>query len=82
MVVCPAGELPAALVAAVAVDYVGRKVTIGTGLWLTGIACGACSLLPSGWWTTALASVGKAACSGTWTIAYIHAAELFPTSIR
>eukprot|EP00878_Enallax_costatus_P013187 GHUV01013784.1.p1 GENE.GHUV01013784.1~~GHUV01013784.1.p1 ORF type:complete len:469 (+),score=155.50 GHUV01013784.1:1288-2694(+) len=76
------GELPAALVAAVAVDRVGRKMTIGSGLWATGVACGACSLLPSGWWTTALASVGKAACSGTWTIAYIYAAELFPTSIR
>lgn len=68
--------------AAVAVDCVGRKVTIATGLWVTGIACGTCSLLPSGWWTTALASVGKAACSGTWTIAYIYAAELFPTSVR
>jgi MFS family permease len=77
-----AGEVPAALIAGVAVDTIGRRRTVGTGLILTGLACCACSLLPPGWLTIALASTGKACCSGTWTVSYVYAAEIFPTYIR
>ncbi|WIA12107.1 hypothetical protein OEZ85_012181 [Tetradesmus obliquus] len=76
------GEVPAALLAGAAVDTLGRRITVGTGVLLTGLACCACSLLPPGWKTIALASAGKACCSGTWTISYVYAAEIFPTGIR
>jgi MFS family permease len=76
------GEVPAALLAGAAVDTIGRRITVGTGVLLTGLACCACSLLPPGWLTIALASAGKACCSGTWTISYVYAAEIFPTFIR
>jgi MFS family permease len=77
-----AGEVPAALLAGAAVDSIGRRITVGTGVLLTGLACCACSLLPPGWLTIALASAGKACCSGTWTVSYVYAAEIFPTYIR
>jgi MFS family permease len=77
-----AGEVPAALLAGVAVDSIGRRITVGSGLLLTGLTCCACSLLPPGWLTVALASAGKACCSGTWTVSYVYAAEIFPTYIR
>jgi MFS family permease len=76
------GEVPAALLAGAAVDTIGRRITVGTGLLLTGLACCACSLLSPGWLTIALASADKACCSGTWTISYVYAAEIFPTYIR
>lgn len=62
-----AGEVPAALTAGVASDAVGRRATVGTGLLLTGLFCGLCTL-PAGWWSTLLALVAKGACSGCWTI--------------
>jgi MFS family permease len=82
---CPvraAGELPATIIGAVAVDSIGRRPTIGTGLLLTGVACCVCSLLSPGFWSTALAALGKSACSSAWSLAYIYAAELMPTSVR
>lgn len=77
-----AGEVPTVLIAAAAVDVCGRRATVGTGLIITGLACCACSLLSPGWANIALASLGKAACSGTWTVVFVYAAEMFPTAIR
>lgn len=79
---CAAGELPATVIGAVAVDSIGRRPTIGTGLLLTGVACCVCSLLNPGFWSTALAALGKSTCSSAWSLAYIYAAELMPTSVR
>eukprot|EP00879_Flechtneria_rotunda_P020707 GHRR01021793.1.p1 GENE.GHRR01021793.1~~GHRR01021793.1.p1 ORF type:complete len:641 (+),score=138.92 GHRR01021793.1:480-2402(+) len=76
------GEAPTSLAAATAMDWVGRRFTIGTGLLITGLSCCSCSLLPLGWWVIVLASIGKGASSGTWNTAYVIAAELFPTSVR
>jgi hypothetical protein len=77
-----AGELPATVIGAIAVDAICRRPTIATGLLVTGVACYACSLLKPGGWSTALASLGKSSCSSTWSLAYIYAAELMPTSVR
>lgn len=79
---CAAGELPATVIGAVAVDSIGRRPTIGTGLLLTGVACCVCSLLNPGFWSTALAALGKSTCSSAWSLGYIYAAELMPTSVR
>eukprot|EP00775_Hariotina_reticulata_P001687 gene1687-2031_t len=76
------GEVPMTLVAAVLVDRLGRRLTVVTGLLLTGLSCLACGLLPLGWLTTAMACIGKGAVSGSWTISYVYSCELFPTSIR
>lgn len=76
------GELPATVIGALAVDSLGRCPTIATGLLVSGVACCICALLDPGAWSTAMASLGKAFCSSSWSLAYIYAAELMPTSVR
>lgn len=78
----PTGALPAIVIGAVAVDVVGRRLTITTGLLITGLACSACALLGPGGWSTALASLGRSGCASAWSLAYLYAAELMPTSVR
>jgi MFS family permease len=71
------------LLAAVAVDWIGRRATLVVGMLTTGAACCACAALPAGSVSAiAFVALGKAACSAAWTIAYIYAAELVPTSVR
>ncbi|KAF2366510.1 Major facilitator sugar transporter-like [Trinorchestia longiramus] len=76
-------EVPSLLVAFPLIDRVGRRGTLVSFMVCGGISCLLMLLCTTGSSIyTTLALVGKLCISGSFSIAYIHSAEIFPTSIR
>ncbi|KAG2430141.1 hypothetical protein HXX76_010240 [Chlamydomonas incerta] len=75
-------ELPGYLAIAATTDKLGRRVVIGGGTALAGVACLLCAFASGGPIQVALAMAGKLGCSGAWAVGLTFAAELFPTSLR
>ncbi|KAG2486334.1 hypothetical protein HYH03_015038 [Edaphochlamys debaryana] len=77
-----AAELPGYLVIAATTDRLGRRVVIGSGTALAGVACIGVALCSPGPLQVFLAMAGKLGCSGAWAVGLTFASELFPTCLR
>uniref|UniRef100_A0A8C5WK66 Major facilitator superfamily (MFS) profile domain-containing protein n=1 Tax=Leptobrachium leishanense TaxID=445787 RepID=A0A8C5WK66_9ANUR len=77
-------DVPAKLVAALTMSYVGRRVTQGLFLVLAGTMIIANIFVPVDMRAlrTALAALGKGCCASAFMCAYLYSGELFPTEIR
>nr|XP_027228861.1 LOW QUALITY PROTEIN: solute carrier family 22 member 15-like [Penaeus vannamei] len=76
-------EIPACITAAAVIDRVGRRITLCTAMLLGGTAC-VLIFIPVKYVTviTGLALCGKLSISASFSVAYVHSAEIFPTIIR
>ncbi|XP_069985725.1 organic cation transporter protein isoform X4 [Penaeus vannamei] len=77
-------EIPACITAAAVIDRVGRRITLCTAMLLGGTACVLIQFIPVKYVTviTGLALCGKLSISASFSVAYVHSAEIFPTIIR
>eukprot|EP00928_Gymnodinium_smaydae_P026613 TRINITY_DN20841_c0_g1_i1.p1 TRINITY_DN20841_c0_g1~~TRINITY_DN20841_c0_g1_i1.p1 ORF type:complete len:546 (+),score=59.44 TRINITY_DN20841_c0_g1_i1:52-1638(+) len=75
-------ELPSMVLGAYLVDRWGRKKTLSYAMLLSGLACGACMILPAGAPTTTAAMIGKFGITPSFAIVFVYCAELFPTVVR
>eukprot|EP00397_Hematodinium_sp_SG-2012_P020388 GEMP01021001.1.p1 GENE.GEMP01021001.1~~GEMP01021001.1.p1 ORF type:complete len:540 (+),score=57.02 GEMP01021001.1:103-1722(+) len=65
----------------VSIPRIGRRGTVGISLFLAGVACVLCAVLPRGM-VLPLALVGKFFMSAAFAVLYLFGAELFPTTLR
>ncbi|MEE6510771.1 hypothetical protein FKM82_030936 [Ascaphus truei] len=77
-------DIPAKLVAALTMSYVGRRVTQAMFLILAGTMIISNIFVPLEMriLRTALAALGKGCCASAFMCAYLYSGELFPTEIR
>ncbi|XP_068117211.1 solute carrier family 22 member 20-like [Hyperolius riggenbachi] len=77
-------DLPAKLVGAFVMSYVGRRVTQAGSLMLAGVALLCNAFLPQDLKTArmVLAALGKGCMASSFCCAYLYSSELFPTVIR
>ncbi|KAM4618082.1 solute carrier family 22 member 20-like [Discoglossus pictus] len=77
-------DVPAKLVAALTMSFVGRRVTQAMFLILAGTMIIANIFVPLEMRVlrTALAALGKGCCASAFMCAYLYSGELFPTEIR
>ncbi|XP_022089884.1 organic cation transporter protein-like isoform X2 [Acanthaster planci] len=75
-------EIPAYILAMVAIEKLGRRLNLGSTMVIGGVACVGTILIPAGTWQTAVAMIGKFCVSASFAIVYIYSAELFPTPLR
>ncbi|CAH2325226.1 solute carrier family 22 member 20-like [Pelobates cultripes] len=77
-------DIPAKLVAALTMTFVGRRMTQGLFLILAGTMIIANIFVPVDMQVlrTALAALGKGCCASAFMCAYLYSGELFPTEIR
>ncbi|KAM4723084.1 solute carrier family 22 member 20-like [Rhinophrynus dorsalis] len=77
-------DVPAKLVAALTMSFVGRRVTQAMFLILAGTMIIANIFVPVDMRVlrTALAALGKGCCASAFMCAYLYSGELFPTEIR
>ncbi|XP_029467232.1 solute carrier family 22 member 20-like isoform X2 [Rhinatrema bivittatum] len=77
-------DIPAKLVAALIMSFVGRRVTQALFLILAGSMIIANIFVPTEMKVlrTALAALGKGCCASAFMCAYLYSGELFPTEIR
>ncbi|KAM4845936.1 solute carrier family 22 member 20 [Thomomys bottae] len=77
-------DIPAMLVAATTMVYVGRRATVASFLFLAGLMVIANMLVPEGMQTlrTAQAALGKGCLASSFICIYLFTGELYPTEIR
>uniref|UniRef100_A0A8D0FZ50 Major facilitator superfamily (MFS) profile domain-containing protein n=1 Tax=Sphenodon punctatus TaxID=8508 RepID=A0A8D0FZ50_SPHPU len=77
-------EIPARFSCIIFLQWIGRKNSQASCLFLGGIVCLLITAIPKGWpvVVTVLAVVGKFALSASFSTSYVYSAELFPTVIR
>ncbi|XP_042855678.1 solute carrier family 22 member 15-like isoform X2 [Penaeus japonicus] len=77
-------EIPACITAASVIDRIGRRITLCSAMLLGGTACICIQFIPVEFVTviTGLALCGKLSISASFSVAYVHSAEIFPTVIR
>ncbi|KAG1682040.1 Organic cation transporter protein [Nymphon striatum] len=82
--IAAAVEIPAYLLAALLVRYIGRKISLMMFMVIGGIACASPIVIPEEMTELSVAfpMIGKLCISGSFAIIYVYAAELFPTVAR
>ncbi|KAK7078545.1 hypothetical protein SK128_015727 [Halocaridina rubra] len=77
-------EIPACLIAVAVIDRLGRRITLCGFMLVGGIACLCIQVLPPSLvsLTTSLALCGKLSIAASFSVCYVHSAEIFPTPIR
>lgn len=75
-------EIPGYKLGLIMMDKYGRKPGFITCVMLCGATCILCGYAELVWLQTILFLVGKLGISATFSILYVHAAELMPTPIR
>ncbi|XP_042237331.1 solute carrier family 22 member 15-like isoform X2 [Homarus americanus] len=77
-------EIPACLVAVAVIDRIGRRLTLCGFMMVGGSVCLCIQFIPARFITliTVLALIGKLSISASFSVCYIHSAEIFPTAIR
>ncbi|CAD5111215.1 DgyrCDS547 [Dimorphilus gyrociliatus] len=79
-------ELPAYVLVYLLLDRLGRKILLAAALIISAVSSFVLFFLTynniSNWTTFGLATIGKLMISGSFCIAYIYSAELFPTIVR
>ncbi|XP_038048035.1 organic cation transporter protein-like isoform X2 [Patiria miniata] len=75
-------EIPAYILAMVAIEKLGRRPNLGSTMVVGGVACVVTIFIEPGTWQTVVAMIGKFCVSASFAIVYIYSAELFPTSLR
>ncbi|XP_069939350.1 solute carrier family 22 member 15-like isoform X2 [Cherax quadricarinatus] len=77
-------EIPACVVAIGIIDRIGRRLTLCGFMMIGGSACLCIQFLPVQFVNvkTLLALCGKLSISASFSVCYIHSAEIFPTAIR
>ncbi|CAL4079383.1 unnamed protein product [Meganyctiphanes norvegica] len=77
-------EIPAYLLACSVVNRIGRRLTLCGFMVFGGSACILIQLIPPQYQsvTTSLALCGKLSIAASFSVIYIHSAEIFPTVIR
>ncbi|XP_045609975.2 solute carrier family 22 member 15-like isoform X1 [Procambarus clarkii] len=77
-------EIPACVVAIAIIDRIGRRLTLCGFMMIGGSACLCIQFLPTSFSNvkTLLALCGKLSISASFSVCYIHSAEIFPTAIR
>ncbi|XP_030851380.1 organic cation transporter protein [Strongylocentrotus purpuratus] len=75
-------EIPAYTSVLFGIEYFGRRPMIVSYMIAGGIACLATIFIPAGPGRVAVAMIGKFGIAGSFAIAYLYPAEIFPTPIR
>ncbi|XP_063293401.1 solute carrier family 22 member 6-A-like [Pelobates fuscus] len=77
-------DIPAKVLGAVSMSYLGRRVTQSAALMLAGTTMLANAFVPQGLKTLriVLAVLGKGLVGGSFNCAYLYSGELFPTILR
>ncbi|XP_060107673.1 solute carrier family 22 member 6-A-like isoform X4 [Heteronotia binoei] len=77
-------DIPAKLIAAIGMNYIGRRTTQALSVILAGLAILANIFVPHDLWTlrTSLAVLGKGCLASSFNCLYLYTGELFPTVIR
>ncbi|KAK2147497.1 hypothetical protein LSH36_550g03002 [Paralvinella palmiformis] len=83
-------ELPAYLLGIWIIGYIGRRIPLCVYFIIGGVACILAGTIPKqttggrdiSWISTMLAWIGKFSTAGCWSVLFLYASEIFPSSIR
>ncbi|XP_067125702.1 organic cation transporter protein-like isoform X2 [Centruroides vittatus] len=77
-------EIPGALIVMVAMDKIGRRLSLFLSMGIAGLGCLGVMFFPADYvWTgIILVIISKAAISGAFSLVFVYGCELFPTSLR
>jgi OCT family organic cation transporter-like MFS transporter 13 len=77
-------EIPAIIMATIAMEIFGRKIVLFFLLLMGGISCISPIFLPESyrWLITVLAVFGRSNISAAFSLIYVYSVEIFPTVLR
>ncbi|XP_023211273.1 organic cation transporter protein-like [Centruroides sculpturatus] len=77
-------EIPGALIVMVAMDKIGRRLSLFLSMGIAGLGCLGVMFFPAEyiWTAIVLANIGKAGITGAFCLVFVYGCELFPTSLR
>ncbi|GBO22708.1 Solute carrier family 22 member 5, partial [Araneus ventricosus] len=77
-------EIPVTVLALIAIQYKGRRMSLAVSLLFAGVACLLVYPIPEGlvWMKTSVFLFGKFCISGTFYILCLFTSEIFPTHLR